>query len=524
MTEDLNQQSLGIEHWKAIWTLFERPWFSRVWIIQEFALAPRCTFHCGDIQLSREIILGLRFKIQHSPKLILRAEAASAKAASISRLFALLGFCDRLKEDSERTLLELLRRTVEFEATDPRDKVFGLVGLCTDVKPDFIDYSQKFEVMVIKLARLLVMQQDVFSGSLLLYVDGNLRISNVPSWVPLWRSSIHYHPAMIHDYYPDYFTSRGDEGATMVDASNHLHIRALLFDNIKTIGKTTPGDADFETAKSRSVYGSWDEGHADLGGRSFNQIVMDDCQRQLEFFDECWDLIRSSSRYTGSDSLTEVYWRCLLWNATSRGKPAPIEYEKLHQNYHRFCSLMVRHRLMDKLNATRSIFSRNKTFEYHHAVHCWNLLFATLLTVLSLREKSRPQDVWQWAYFFALWGSLHLSGRAILSNLSFITNKKRAQEELRKIDFQTFIWEVHDRWQGRSFAVTENGFVGMIPTFARVGDQLCYLYGSEIPFIIRPTGSQDWYTLVGSCYLHGLMDYCRTGIDEDLQERMIKII
>lgn len=42
-------QAKGVERdWKALDALLKRPWFNRRWVIQEIALAPTATVHCGE--------------------------------------------------------------------------------------------------------------------------------------------------------------------------------------------------------------------------------------------------------------------------------------------------------------------------------------------------------------------------------------------------------------------------------------------------------------------------------------------
>jgi len=42
--------------WKALHSLFERPWFLRVWIIQEFALPRDLLMICGEWELEGDLL------------------------------------------------------------------------------------------------------------------------------------------------------------------------------------------------------------------------------------------------------------------------------------------------------------------------------------------------------------------------------------------------------------------------------------------------------------------------------------
>ncbi|TRX93544.1 hypothetical protein FHL15_005516 [Xylaria flabelliformis] len=55
------------------------------------------------------------------------------------------------------------------------------------------------------------------------------------------------------------------------------------------------------------------------------------------------------------------------------------------------------------------------------------------------------------------------------------------------------------------FSITEHGRFGHVPLNTQPGDRICVLLGGEVPFVIRPTG-KGTYTLVGECYIDGIMD------------------
>ncbi|KAI0515179.1 heterokaryon incompatibility protein-domain-containing protein [Xylaria bambusicola] len=55
------------------------------------------------------------------------------------------------------------------------------------------------------------------------------------------------------------------------------------------------------------------------------------------------------------------------------------------------------------------------------------------------------------------------------------------------------------------FCITENGRFAQIPQTSEVGDCICILVGGEVPFVVRPT-RRGTYTIVGECYVDGVMD------------------
>ncbi|KAI0197267.1 hypothetical protein EV127DRAFT_329817 [Xylaria flabelliformis] len=51
---------------------------------------------------------------------------------------------------------------------------------------------------------------------------------------------------------------------------------------------------------------------------------------------------------------------------------------------------------------------------------------------------------------------------------------------------------------------TQGRFVGLVPEATVAGDQICLFHGGNVPFVVRKKGPA--YTVVGECYIHGIMN------------------
>jgi hypothetical protein len=60
----------------------------------------------------------------------------------------------------------------------------------------------------------------------------------------------------------------------------------------------------------------------------------------------------------------------------------------------------------------------------------------------------------------------------------------------------------------RRICITDRGYIGMAPHLAEQGDLLCFIFGSQVPFLLRHVedSKEMRYRLVGECYIHGMMD------------------
>lgn len=66
-----------------------------------------------------------------------------------------------------------------------------------------------------------------------------------------------------------------------------------------------------------------------------------------------------------------------------------------------------------------------------------------------------------------------------------------------------FLHQLQSLWGSRAFAITERGCMGFVRPGTRVGDEICILYGCPSPLVIRPDGGE--YLLVGDCCFEGMM-------------------
>jgi hypothetical protein len=60
---------------------------------------------------------------------------------------------------------------------------------------------------------------------------------------------------------------------------------------------------------------------------------------------------------------------------------------------------------------------------------------------------------------------------------------------------------------GRQFAITQSGYIALVPDFAKINDTICVFLGASVPYVIRESSEEgkSWQ-LVGETYVHGVMD------------------
>jgi len=187
--------------WKALHSLFERPWFLRVWIIQEFALPRDLLMICGEWELEGDLLAQMAMipTLNHSRQALGGLETVEGSDFARAWLHQeLLLRCrhslghsllyrdfDALREHALGRM-ELLWSCRHCKATDPRDHYFALLGLTPDVSQEptlAADYSKAIEDVTIDYGRYFI---NSGLGHAILYLsnDAEAPDESRPSWLP----------------------------------------------------------------------------------------------------------------------------------------------------------------------------------------------------------------------------------------------------------------------------------------------------------------------------------------------------
>lgn len=171
---------------ETIRNFFTRPWFRRVWVLQEAMLAREIVAICGDQEVSWEAFK--TFKNYDQGKTVRPLPYVLKDSAS--------KWIENVEMDEEkisRRLFNCLRESRGCEATDPRDKVYALLPLLMGnflsqgkykplVEPD---YSRTMTQIYTDLACKFLNTPGIGLG-LLRAVFPSSNTSDLPSWVPDW--------------------------------------------------------------------------------------------------------------------------------------------------------------------------------------------------------------------------------------------------------------------------------------------------------------------------------------------------
>ncbi|KAG8532915.1 uncharacterized protein KY384_002793 [Bacidia gigantensis] len=172
--------------WNAFAGILRRPWFERVWVIQEAANASKGLFIVGDQTfLLDEFYLAADTLLHYHLGGLLQFEGPIQGPES---LVCMNHIKRHILTESEHELLGALILTRPFNATNPKDKLFGILGLIHDGSVPGLQVDNSMSVTQI--------YQNI--SLYFLFSVGSLRILSsvctvpqnhpiqTPSWVPNW--------------------------------------------------------------------------------------------------------------------------------------------------------------------------------------------------------------------------------------------------------------------------------------------------------------------------------------------------
>lgn len=464
------------EAWRALAELVENQWWRRMWTFQEYVRARKVTFLCGDdefldedlqyasrkwdrMQSGHLLDLELKHYMQLTSINMVNYHSRSAYRVYYSTPDIYRTFWDGPPMD----LINLLRHTHYCASGDPRDKLYALLGadpaknirIVPNYKLSWNDVYRDFVNKCITTTGSLEILECAGIGTC---STDNSTIQQ--SWVPDLRASAKW-PSPMHDMG---FRAGGGTAAQVnfVESKGILSCTGYLIDDLTQV-----------FANSRWPQVRWWEYVLDKKDEDCMGTPM------LQAFFRT--MILDTSYWNGSEYVTR-----------SKFDPDDL-YEHALGFMYNHGVLAVKKLLEEPENGKRilqEILSR-KLSEYA-------MYFAVTLNSVS-NSSTWTSDETVLETFLRTSGSI--------SQLEWPFQKFR--EELKPGELEHFgrsyLLKVSQNTINRAFFTTSKGFIGLGPTGAAHGDQLCILKGSNLPFILRPDPDGTCYRVVGTCYAFGLM-------------------
>ncbi|KAK3695771.1 heterokaryon incompatibility protein-domain-containing protein [Podospora appendiculata] len=453
------------QHAASIQALLKRPWFQRVWVIQEVALASKVTILCGYESINWWVFqVGAQMAVLHGRAVGVGAEPGFVTSAFINQTHqrAFRSVEERHKADDDFRLLDVLQMFRRQKATDPRDKVYGLLTLAEE--PDF-EVTPDYDDTVEDVYRELAIRSLLVSRSLDILSVPRLRggrLTDLHSWVPDW-SDERLLPRPLNGY-PDFVID--DSGRRRVfrasldseleletmSTDEPLLLKGRDFDGIAELGR--PLFPDMSAMDPIALGKVIRLAVQSLDPEKLVEMLVGHCTKGLQL----WE--------------TAMEWRQLALhpNGNSAYDASNEDTETI------FCKT---------LQATVYLGSEEEAKERHEEF--FRDVEARRDRCQALLSMVRPDDPWG-------------SAKAILESATKLNGEEAVWTQFLCAD------AVLERAAMHRLGRTGKGYLALLPFDAEKEDRIVLLQGGKTPYVVRPRRAEARWEFIGDCYVHGIMD------------------
>ena len=176
-----NVRKYWLPRLNSVWRrLAGNPWFRRLWVVQEVALARNSMLVWGGETIALDLVLRIISVVSECQASITSEGLRPLKSLSRIDSIRTNTWAPQLKKGRKLSILDLLHQTEPFECTDPRDKIYALLGLVST--PGFTaDYTLSVEQVFVGFSTWALAQ---FADlQVLSYARGVVKPSwDLPSW------------------------------------------------------------------------------------------------------------------------------------------------------------------------------------------------------------------------------------------------------------------------------------------------------------------------------------------------------
>jgi hypothetical protein len=232
---DLGLPTRDSPAWDALNTLFNVPYFSRVWIIQEVAVASDFALLWGDVTISKHEFKTFRLAALAHKLSDVDLEKGSPQLEWNTVALLYMGHY----QVGDTNLLQLVSSVSSTHATDARDKIFALIGLAGDRNYNTVpNYNRKKAEVFTDFARAVMTAEKNLNILDYSYVEDPEDSERLPLWAPRWHSDDGLHNRYLNKYN---FTASRSQPMVLEPSSEDsiLSLRGLQVDVVKEMHDRT---------------------------------------------------------------------------------------------------------------------------------------------------------------------------------------------------------------------------------------------------------------------------------------------
>jgi len=489
---DLGNNLGDPKKWASLEKIFLLPWWTRVWTLQEYIVARKFTFRYGKRTIDREGVIRIVSLLDNWLKSVPDETLVSSRAFQAA--WVRIRMLHLYRGKFTMSLLALMAYCGNSNASDPRDRIYSMLGLATDgfmIGPP--TYQHDFQRVYVNLVKTYIQHYNnldiiCFAGLFNQHAIEPTHSAILPTWLPDWR--VITMPSVM---------------PLMVSQSSIAHVGNLRAPNaIKPTGPTR----SYCAGQSKNTFQA--QFSANLRVLTCQGVMIDHI-----------DGIGGLKIDHGDKEEMEHSWNqvCECVSSTSAiNNPAIFHLKKTCQlNPHEASKLLkyiCRSLLLDRKD-------RYLTYEAPPGY----LLEEFIPLCIAARETPTSEELHpRFLDWYQRNRNLCIQGYTF-EEICLAASKPRNAKNIclsDMLNIQSFLSRFTDttKWMSRRLMTTNTGEVGMASFRAQKGDQIWVLLGCNVPVILRKSVDLGSFTFVGECFLH---QYMQGPTEEDLCSDVSKL-
>lgn len=456
--------------WPALGSVMNRSYFRRLWTLQEVVLPrkDRINILCGGRQISWQALHDFGYAVSQGFRQSIANWTITGnqliEPIELNGYSAIITISDcrtLLMQSTNTTVLgggirlpQLVLATRQREATNPADKIFGILGMAPQGLGKSLNLDTCMSPIDVFVAFARYYLRNEVAECLLNHVASKDKMSGLPSWCPNFNS-------------PDRTCSLG----------------SLWRDDLFVE----------ETSHSRRYHAGF--------GRDYTGIPVNEASPRTLVSNIIHRRHQSDSLYDTSDprqlSLLDDLHRICATGMTIDVMTQIVPYNAGIQSFTTSVDAIRQTLEWESLCRSLAILTIGATDDAVPEAY-WRTLIANQICTF-IREEF---IMWDADDRSDLLGHYHL----------WKDYMHRSIQENKPLPLKNSEYEGHDFWfclqvprifRERCFFVTRNGWLGIGPKTMEVGDEIAVFFYCPTPYALRRKA--DMYEFVGETYVHGLM-------------------
>ena len=431
-------------------------WFERMWVVQEVCAADFASILVAGTSISLDDFLRAYCYLHYTLNVPIR---------NFRKLIGLEKIRQGWNNGKRHPLLSLIRECRQRQATDPRDKIYSLLGLMGDTMNQYLkpDYKKPVAEVYANASLHFITQSESLDPLCGWQSEG--RQAELPSWVPDYNlnQELVAVPLVAIDSAESIFNASGYDARVKLmqpDISvakfpvsidwRHFPTKGLVIDSIALLSGAADSGENFGDIENKWL-------HTIFKASGLLKEISQKARSSLE------QVSAVVAKYS-------YYWNT-IGGIASRS------------------SLHVASELDSSPEASVLISEEPANNGKQDALE--PIAESYISTLLCGRIS--PDE--------------RLTSKNIIDILSFIFSAHHSTTDASTAHNLQICKSLNAGMKHRKLAISNSGHMCAVPKEAREADLLCVLFGCSVPVVLRRlAGKRDEYAFIGECYLHGFMD------------------